>query len=400
MTCTTAIFQIDLASWTIQRRLSGSGEVFNHISISQDGHLGISSSKDGLIRVWDIGNESVYNVRSIDADILNAIDISSNGEYLLLNDAVKDGLAKAALWDIDQTEVITDYMEFSLHTNPGAIKISPDSRFVGVTGMSGATGYSIVRIWDFKSGKSTCTAPVLSEPGRALAFSPNSETLLAGTQDLDEPIGKLVLVNIEDCKVIRQFNTTEDVSSIAFSSDGNRAVTGSGFLARVILWDVATGKEIKRFAYADRGPVNGVAFGPGDGTVLGSGQGEIYLWNIATGNLLRKFTGLTTAPLSLAVSPDGRYVLSGTVNGELILWDYTSGEELHRLPTQLGISSVLFSPDSKTAYAAAMEGKIIEWPISEMSLPELLEWIKTNRYVRELTCEERQQYRIDPQCKP
>ncbi len=79
------------------------------------------------------------------------------------------------------------------------------------------------------------------------------------------------------------FDTSEDITSIAFSADGTRAITGTGFFGRVILWDVATGKEIRRFAYADYGPVISVAFGPGDTTVLASGLADLYLWDVETG---------------------------------------------------------------------------------------------------------------------
>jgi hypothetical protein len=33
------------------------------------------------------------------------------------------------------------------------------------------------------------------------------------------------------------------------------------------------------------------------------------------------------------------------------------------------------------------------------SLDELLDWVAANRYVRELTCDERELYRIEPLCE-
>ncbi len=88
------------------------------------------------------------------------------------------------------------------------------------------------------------------------------------------------------------------------------------------------------------------------------------------------------------------------MNGEVILWDFSTGEELHRLNIHSAVSNVLFSPDGRIAYAASPDGKLIEWQIAEKSLSELLDWIDLNRYVRDLTCLERQQYHVDPQCNP
>jgi WD40 repeat protein len=117
-----------------------------------------------------------------------------------------------------------------------------------------------------------------------------------------------------------------------------------------------------------------------------------------TGNLIQRYSGLSVSTRSLAVSPDGKFVLSGTTNGELILWDYTTGEELHQLNTRLALSHVVFSPDSRTAYVASLDNKLIYLSIDEKPLPELIQWIDANRYVRTLTCEEKEQYRVNPLC--
>ena len=254
-------------------------------------------------------------------------------------------------------------------------------------------------LWDVETQLLLCYKS-FEGTAKTLAFSPDNKHLLIGSQESGESIGQLILYDIQTCENVLQFETSEDVSSIAFNTNGTLAITGSGLLGRVILWDLTSGKEIKRFSYSDNGPAFAVTFGPGDSTILGSGLGEIYLWEVKSGDLLNRFTGLSTFPKSMAVSPDGRFLLSATMNGDLILWDYSTGEELHRINTHLAISEVLFSPDSKKAYAAALEGKLIELSINEKSLPELLDWIRANRYLRELTCAERQQYHIDPQCNP
>jgi hypothetical protein len=36
----------------------------------------------------------------------------------------------------------------------------------------------------------------------------------------------------------------------------------------------------------------------------------------------------------------------------------------------------------------------------EKTLPELLDWIQQNRYMAALTCEQRNQYRVEPLCTP
>jgi WD40 repeat protein len=254
-------------------------------------------------------------------------------------------------------------------------------------------------IWYLESGDIKCRLTTYDAFGRAVAFSPDSHYLLAGSQDPIAQTGQLILWDVQTCKLVRQFDTHEDIAGIAFSADGTRAITGAGYYGRAILWDVATGKEIKRYTYPFQGgPVLGVAFGPGESTILGSGEAGLYLWDVKSAEIIRRYIGHSPWPWTLDLSSDYRYVISAGQDGNLILWDFTTGEELHRLSFSMPVQSTVFSPDGKIVYAAVEDGKLLEWHLAEKSLPELLDWIKSNRYVRDLTCEERLQFHVDPLC--
>jgi hypothetical protein len=51
------------------------------------------------------------------------------------------------------------------------------------------------------------------------------------------------------------------------------------------------------------------------------------------------------------------------------------------------------------AFSVGMDGALIDWQIADPSVDELLNWVHENRYLRELTCEERAQYRVEPLCE-
>jgi len=407
VTCQGVIFQVYIQNWNVQHSFSESPDFFDAIAISNDGRQSLSGSRDGTIRLWNLGDQLNYQIDTINADILNAVAISSDGKYLLVNDARINDYQQPALWAILQGKVAWTYnSDFYKSINSGQVAFSPDNRFVASAGwLADRNDPTVITptvlVWNFQRGDLRCRFDEFKAPGRAVAFSPDSVYLLAGSQDQITKSGQLMLWNIETCQLVRQFDTDEDITSIAFSADGTCLITGTGFFGRVILWDVTTGKEIRRFAYADHGPVMSVAFGPGDATVLASGLADLYLWDVETGSFICRYSGLSTFPYSMAISSDGKYVLSGTMDGELILWDFSTGEQLHRLETYREVYSVLFSPDGRIAYAASLDGKLIEWQISEKSLPDLLDWIKANRYVRPLTCPEKLQYNVaDQQCSP
>jgi WD40 repeat protein len=404
ITCSSTIIKMDLQDWSIQNTFYGHDEIFNTISISQDGQTALSTSKDGSLRVWDLSENFTYRTQSINVDSLNAIDISADGNYLLLSDAEKDDYIRPVLWDVTQKKVITTCDSSFISFSPGGVKISPDRHYAAAVGIiTGYYNFKIITatVWDLETGKIHFTIPLFLANSGAVAISPDSRYLLIGTQLQDKSSGQFILYDIETTESVLEFDTPEDISSIAFNSDGTRAITGSRFLGGVILWDIKTGTEIRNYSYAENGPIFSVAFGPGDTTVLGAGLGEIYLWDTDTGELLDSYAGLTSTPWSLAISPQGNYVLAGTEKGELILWDFATGEALYRENLPIGIYSVVFSPKGNIAYAAAIEGKLIELQSEEKSPAEPLEWIKANRYIRELSCAEKKQYHVpDQMCNP
>ena len=109
--------------------------------------------------------------------------------------------------------------------------------------------------------------------------------------------------------------------------------------------------------------------------VLTSGyDGSARLWDLATGKEIRKFVGHDDFIISLGFSPDGTQVL--TRGGTWArLWDVASGQEIHEIPGLL----FAFSPDSKhlftTGEAASNRGSVTGQPDSpERKLVAPLLW--------------------------
>ncbi|MEI2740158.1 MAG: WD40 repeat domain-containing protein [Chitinophagaceae bacterium] len=116
------------------------------------------------------------------------------------------------------------------------------------------------------------------------------------------------------------------VTSVAFSPDGRRIVSGS-VDHTLRLWDAATGAAIGEPLKGHSGSVRSVAFSPdGRRIVSGSYDNTLRLWDAATGAAigepLKGHTGWVT---SVAFSPDGRRIVSGSADNTLRLWDATTG---------------------------------------------------------------------------
>lgn len=91
--------------------------------------------------------------------------------------------------------------------------------------------------------------------------------------------------------------------------------------AKVRLWDVASGKEL-RHADGHAGIVHCVAFLPQRGRAISGGADNMLrVWDLDTGKELARLEGHSRAVQSVAVCGNGCHVLSGGHDGKMIYWD-------------------------------------------------------------------------------
>ena len=243
--------------------------------------------------------------------------------------------------------------------------------------------------------------------GLPVAFSPDGRTALVGTLQWgaawggEECAGELILWDLATGQEIRRFEPTPSVLDVSISPDGRQAVTGVSNCGNATLWDVETGQPILQLDYVSLA----VSFTSDSlHLVVGSVGGYVVLVDAKTGEVIRRFMGLADSPFSLDISADEKYLLAGDPKGQMILWNFETGEEIQRFyghSQTTPVWNIVFSPDGQTAFSSSLDpqGDVIQWRIAEWSLDELRAWIKDNRYVRDLTCEERAQYNVEPLCE-
>ena len=139
---------------------------------------------------------------------------------------------------------------------------------------------------------------------------------------------------------------THHVTSVAFSPDGTKVLTGS-YDSTAMLWDAATRSCILTFI-GHTSHVFCVAYSP-DGTKVLTGSAlddkTAKLWDAATGACIRTFSGHNNQIHSIAFSPDGTNLLTGSADKTAKLWDAVTGACIRTFSDTGGVSQVTFSPD-------------------------------------------------------
>src|SRR5262249_8472918 len=149
----------------------------------------------------------------------------------------------------------------------------------------------------------------LKGPKKALvsvAYSPDGQHVAAGN-----PFEPIHLWDVRTGKLVRRFDQQQGGMALKFSADG-KLLAGACQDGGVHLWEVATGKELPKLT-GYRGWVNAVAFAP-DGATLalaGADSQVIYLWDVATAKERRPAGGHHGLIFTLAYSPDGRLLATG-----------------------------------------------------------------------------------------
>jgi WD40 repeat protein/DNA-binding SARP family transcriptional activator len=391
----------DIDDWRSAQSLVGGGSGLVELesaAFSPDGRLALSGYSDGTLRLWNLAGQVEFRRFATEGTPLAAVAVSPDGRRLLTGDMTD----VVTLWDVESGEAIRRFEGDAVAVSPNSIAFSPDGKYalVGSGDAFGGTETRSLVLWDLETGEEIRRFEGHRFVLRSVAISPDGSTALAGSQSQmlgDE--GELILWDLETGELIRRFDTTDDITSIAFSADGSRALASSAFLERAMVFDIASGEEILR-PEGHTNMVFDVAFGPDERIALSaSADGSIILWDVTTGKIIRRFLGHEDMVWSVEVSPDGRYVLSGSMDGDIILWDFDTAEELRRFSahTEL-VSGLAFSPDGQIAFSVSLDGGLIEWRVADLPLDELIDWAYANRYVRELSCEEREQYRVEPLC--
>lgn len=307
--------------------------------------------------------------------------------------------------------------------------------------LDAATGEPIRRFGVQDAPFDTIGCPVgVGRPSGWFAFSPDGQTMLGGVAD-----GLVVLWDVETGEILQRFEGhVTQIVDVVFSPDGTSAITGARLCAdtsacsssEIIHWELATGQEIRRLVAPDiTGAFTAIAISPDGTKVLSSHDaGLVLYWDLTTSEIIRRIDWAGIAR-DVTFSPDGTTALiAGVGDTPSALIDLATGATIHSL--NAGVTSgIVFTPDGQSAISAGVrlslwdlstgeeirrygennffivptvrpDGTFMVYDVNASAIrqfrmdstDELLAWTQANRFIRELTCTERETYRIMPYC--
>ncbi len=246
-------------------------------------------------------------------DTLRRTAISPDGRLV----AFSGDAGMVRVWNLEQNTEMVTLRGYS--TAADALQFDPTGTILA----SADSQRQIILLWSIEADS---TQQHLL-PGRMpLAFSPDSRLIATVSENYSVVINQVenILNDEPDAIVAILSGHFDAITHIAFSPDGQIIATASDD-ATISLWNPVTGEE-QRVLIGHRASVAQLLFSR-DGTLLVSISDDdtVRLWDVATGETLTVLEG-TTGPL--AISLDGMRLASGYGNSNLVVWGIGEGVDL------------------------------------------------------------------------
>jgi RNA polymerase sigma factor (sigma-70 family) len=344
------------------------GYNYAHFAVAPDGRTLVFAQRrnvagsDGRVRLWDLRTAKMLHTLATEAPALGPF--FPDGKSFLTNDGALQR------WELATGRPLlpeTDTMGHKAEVIRAVY--SPDGRWLASSAWDGT-----IRVWEVATAKPLHVLRAADRYVFGLAFTPEGRFLVSGSQGF---LGALFVWDMETGKEVRrillhdpkrgenqqnviQLHVTPDggtVIVLGYNPDGN---PGEGILS---CWDLATGQRKSR---VETGPSDGFSsgFSP-DGRTLAS-RGKLL--DTATGKVRVKLEGERGWLPQYVFGSDGRLVAglvwrtvaegkrSSTKMDGIQLWDAATGRVLRRLSTTDSVGQLAFSPDGHYLAAAGLQG--------------------------------------------
>jgi WD40 repeat protein len=338
------------------------GDKVNGLAYSPDGTRLASASRDGTVRVWDVGNgreltvyrgheaakfddeEARAEKGQVKVNVKRVAGVAFSGDGKRVATA---GADEIHIWTADDGKLVK-----TLKGHKGDVACvafatkSPDLL------LSGGDDKKF-RVWDVSKDQPVYTSDEQGSRIESVAFSPDERFLAAADYDgsvVVYPVGKYERAvysgKVADKKGLKVVGFTRDAAGLIVGGEGGQLKMAGGPGGP----ESALGTGLTKYD-AHGGAVTGVGV-TADGKLLVS-VGEdrtVIVWDLAAGKQIRAFQTEASAKKGtcLTVRPDGRQIAAGFDSGQIRLFPLSNADD-HKAysDSKEKLMAAAYSPDGK-----------------------------------------------------
>jgi WD40 repeat protein len=332
-----------------------------------------AGAADGLVIQWDPADGRSLGALGVTPRMFDGMAISADGRTLLIGDPYGP-----IVWDVIGRKERCRITDKDLHERFVHPAVAPDGRTVtsNLSVWDAATGRRLVNL--AKHGWLVAT-PYTADGRRVISVEQDGVHVWEITtgQELGRPIrGELVgwfnAAVSPDGRLVAAGNVEKPQTRLPGEPEPSSDPA-------IRVWELASGKPVARLLGHTTQSCN-LAFSP-DGRMLASVSGGrsfgpetwdrgLRVWEIATGRQVRRFSNYPGGAALVAYLPDGRSIVTASEDGTALVWDVSDLAD--RRPPEPPDAKVLEALWSDLASDEAPQGYRASWALSAEGAVPLL----------------------------
>lgn len=360
------------------------------VCITHDGRWALTLSDYAYIFLWDLKAAPTFNPRSLvplnPSNRITTIRITPDGKWAITG-SENTG---AILWDLEDKPTFNPRP--LVHENAGpitALCITPDGRWA-LIGSQNAT----IILWDLHDPNNLDSHQLPGEHSQCITsvcLSENSNYAIIGSDDL------VTFWSLSDpyhpTPQRLEFNVSPP-ASIALSSNGLRALTGSTYDCTARLWNFDEEKPrptplTANTKYPSPMTLLTVLTPDSRWAIAATEDATVAVWDLSN-MALKVYKGHDRHISSMCITPDGRWVLTGSNDRTAILYNLQESYQYELKGHKSKILSVALCSKGRWGITSSIAHNntptLLLWDLSpiertyrNMSLGQIIHWIQTLR---------------------
>lgn len=322
--------------------------VVRAVAFSADGRVLVTPTDGDLKNVWEVGSWKKLREANTPHYRFGQFLLSPEGRWMMTpHGDVCDLLNEQCVID-RRPPFWSGITPFAKNLRPpfwSWAALSPNGRRMISIDAAGFVAFTSISQFEVPEGRKLLGSHRLhNSSGRAVAYSPNGRQAASGAEDI-------VLWNVLTQEKVMRFKHQANVSSLAFSPDGQWLVSTHRDGA-ILVWDTV-GKELMADFTGHSEMVEAVAFKQdGKQIASGSADGSVVIWNVEPANKHAVLLWHTTRVNAVAFSADGNSLASNDLDGNLAMWDVAerrlrwANKIAKRIPSEASYCAAI-SPDGR-----------------------------------------------------